>query len=215
VSAVERAVAWFVEPAVPVAAAPPAVRPGARAAVLGAAGRAEPVAAALALALRARERAGAAVVAVLGRGAGRPPGTASAAARRLAAQLDAHGLHAAARGRLAWASLPDELAQAIAATRRAAALGAPTVLAVTAPRSEPLDELLVEQDLLVVVTVDPEGPLATLATAGLEAVAPATVAVAPLAPGPRRFLALAGVSGGPLGGWLADALAAAPRTEPW
>jgi hypothetical protein len=214
-SAVERAVAWFVEPAVPVAAAPPAVRHGARAAVLGAAGRADPVAAALALALQRRAGASAAVVAMLGAGADRPPGTASAAARRLVAQLDAHGVQAAARGRLAWASLPEDLAQAIAAARRAAALGAPTVLAVTAPRSEPVDELLVEQDLLVLVTADSEGPLATLATAGLEAVPPATVAVAPIAPGPRRLLALAGVSGGPLGRWLADALAAAPRAEPW
>jgi hypothetical protein len=215
VSAVERAVSWFVEPPVPAALAPPAVRPGARAAVVGAVGRAEPVAAALALALRSRERARAALVAVLGASSPPHPGAAASAARRLAAQLDAHGVEAVPRGRLAWATLPAGEGPAVAAARRAAALGAPAVLAVTAPRSDTVDGLLAEQDLLVIVAADPDGPLAALAAAGLSGATAATATVAPIPAGPRRALALAGIAGGPIGRRLAGDLATAPWSESW
>jgi hypothetical protein len=217
VSGLQRAVGWFVEPAVPAAPAPlAAVRDGARAAVLGRAGQVEPVAAALALALRDRAHARAAAVAVLGApdGAGareRPPGAATAAARRLAAQLEQAGGAAVARGRIAWAVLPATPVQAAAAARRVAALGAPAVLAVSAPRSAPLDELLADQDLLVIVTADPDGPLAALAGAGLAAAPVATVAVAPLPAGPRRALALGGIAAGAFGRRLAAETAAMPE----
>ena len=54
------------------------------------------------------------------------------------------------------------------------------------------DEALNEQDLLVVVARDPEGPLAGLAFAGLNGAVPAVV-VPPLRRGPARALASAGV----------------------
>jgi hypothetical protein len=119
-----------------------------------------------------------------------------------------------ARGRLAWARLPVAPVQAAAAARRAAALGAPAVLAVTAPRSEAVDDLLAEQDLLVIVAADPDGPLAALATGGLGAVPAAAVAAPPLPAGPRRALALAGVAAGPAGRRLAAALGTS-RESSW
>ena len=70
-------------------------------------------------------------------------------------------------------------------------IAAPAVLAVTAPRSVALDEALAEQDLLVIVTADPEGPLARLVSSGLPPVP--LVPVRPLSRGPRRALARAGV----------------------
>ncbi len=87
----------------PTAAAASAVV--ASAAVLGRPGEVEPVAAALALALRRETRAKAAAVAVVG---AVPPDVrrgGNAAARRLAARLEAHGLEAHVRGRLAWVAL--------------------------------------------------------------------------------------------------------------
>jgi hypothetical protein len=162
------------------------------AAVLGRAGEVEPVAAALALALRRETRAKAATVAVAGE---MPPEveqrSAAAAARRLGARLEAHGLEAHVRGRLAWVRLEPGDPQFATTARRVALVAAPAVVAVTAARTAAVDEALGEQDLLVVVTSDPEGPLAQLAADGV-AGAP-VVGVRPLGRGPARALARAGV----------------------
>ncbi len=95
------------------------------------------------------------------------------------------------RGRLAWVRLDPAESQLAAAARRVALIAAPAVLAVTAPRSFALDEALAEQDLLVIVTADPEGPLARLVSSGLPPVP--VVPVRPLGRGPRRVLARAGL----------------------
>jgi hypothetical protein len=190
---------WFVAPPAeyqpPVALVTDAVVTSA--AVLGRAGEAEPVAAALALALRRETRAKAATVAVIGPA---PPdaagqgaaGGGAAAARRAGGRLEAHGFEAHVRGRLAWVRLdPSDADLAAAAARRVALIAAPAVLAVTAPRSVALDGALAEQDLLVIVTADPEGPLARLVSNGLPPVP--LVPVRPLTRGPRRALARAGL----------------------
>jgi hypothetical protein len=120
----------------------------------------------------------------------RAAGGGTRAARRLAARLDAHGLPARPRGRLAWVPVPREHPQA--AARRAVLVGAPAVLAVTAPRTQAIEELLAEQDLLLLVMAAPDGPLARVA-----ALAPGGVPVVvtrPLPRGPARSLALAGAS---------------------
>ena len=162
------------------------------AAVLGRAGDVEPVAAALALALRLQTRAKAAAVAVVG---DVPPevdmGSAAAAARRLAARLEAHGLAPHARGRLAWVELDADDPQLVAAARRVTLVGAPAVLAVTSARTAAVDQALNEQDLLVIVSAEPDGPLAQLAAAGLADVPILTVR--PLGRGPARALARAGL----------------------
>jgi hypothetical protein len=171
------------------------------AAVLGRPGHAEPVAAALALALAAGAQVRAASVVVIGPaeradagveggGDGQRGSGGTRAARRLAMRLDAHGLVARPRGRLVWVEAPSEGRQA--AVRRAALVGAPAVLAVTAPRAPDIEELLAEQDLALLVMSDPGGPLARLA-----ALAPGGVPIAvtrPLPRGPARSLALAGIS---------------------
>ena len=118
---------------------------------------------------------------------------ASPAALRLAARLTGRGLAAAARGRLAWVRLAvHPVAAALAARRLSGALEAPVVLALAGPRTEVLEALLREQDLVVIVTEEPEVALARLAVAGC--VGPA-VGCAPLPIGPARLLALAGLSG--------------------
>ena len=177
-------------------------RPIGCAAVVGRPGHAEPVAAALALALSAVAQARAATVVVLGPADHAPRGQAdperdgpsagggTRAARRLADRLDAHGLPGRPRGRLVWVELPSEGRQA--AARRAALVGPPAVLAVTAARAPDIEELLAEQDLLLLVMADPAGPLARIA-----ALAPGGVPVAvtrPLPRGPARSLALGGIS---------------------
>ena len=161
------------------------------AAVLGRAGEVEPVAAALALALRRESRAKAATVAVVGPGPTDTGGGSRAAARRVGGRLEAHGFEAHARGRLAWVRLDPSESQLATAARRVTLIAAPAVLAVTAPRSVALDEALAEQDLLVIVTADPEGPLARLVSSGLPPVP--LVPVRPFSRGPRRALARAGV----------------------
>jgi hypothetical protein len=214
-----RAIHWFVEPA-PDAAPPepPPARtaapgspppldpdplafdsgPGLRqityAAVLGRPREAEPVAASLALALRRRLHARAATVVVTGEvPATMDPAASggSSAARRVAAALTAHGLEATARGRLAWVRLPENEREAVAGAQRAGLVGPPAVLAITVPRTDAWDELLAAQDLVVVVTPDPEGPLVRLATATLPPV-PVRI-VRPLTRGPARSLARAGL----------------------
>jgi hypothetical protein len=122
-------------------------------------------------------------------GAARPPSGGTRAARRLAARLDAHGLAAHPRGRLAWVAVPREGLEV--AARRVALVGAPAVLAVTAPRTAEIEELLAEQDLLVLVVDDPDGPLARVG-----ALAPGGVPIVvtrALARGPARSLAQRGL----------------------
>jgi hypothetical protein len=162
------------------------------AAVLGRAGEAEPVAASVALALSQAARARAAIVAVL---AEMPAGAAAAgtggtrAARRLAARLEAHGLPPRPRGRLVWVGLCADDARV--AVGRLAAMGAPLVLAVTAARTPALDEILAAQDLILVVTADPDGPLARLALATHPTIP--VLAARPLGRGPARSLARGGL----------------------
>ncbi|MDA0161394.1 hypothetical protein OM076_14045 [Solirubrobacter ginsenosidimutans] len=173
-------------------APPPVTATVTSAAVLGRAGEVEPVAAALALALRLQTRAKAAAVAVVGAVPAEVElGSAVAAARRLAARLEAHGLAPYARGRLAWVELDPDDPQLLAAARRVTLVGAPAVLAVTSARSAAVDEALNEQDLLVIVSTEPDGPLAQLAAAGLADVPILTTR--PLGRGPARSLARAGV----------------------
>jgi hypothetical protein len=161
------------------------------AAVLGRVGEVEPVAAAVALSLRRQSRAKAATVAVVGPALPVEAGGGSAAARRIVARLDAHGFQAHVRGRLAWVRLDPADHEFVAVARRVALIAAPAVLAVTAPRTSALDDALAEQDLLIVVTAEPGGPLAQLVTGGLPRVP--VVPVRPLPRGPRRALARAGV----------------------
>jgi hypothetical protein len=161
------------------------VREVTSAAVLGREGEVEPVAAALALALRRAARASTATVGLVGAALpenGRP-------ARR--ERLEAHGFEVRVRGRLAWVRLdPADGALAAAATRLTL-VGAPAVLAVAVPRTAELDGALRDCDLLVVVASDPDGPLASLAGAGLADVP--MVAMRPLGRGPGRALARAGL----------------------
>ena len=78
-----------------------------------------------------------------------------------------------------------------AAARRLTLVGAPAVLAVSAPRNADTDRALLDCDLLLVVASDPEGPLASLAASGLTDVP--IVTVRPLGRGPARALARAGI----------------------
>jgi hypothetical protein len=113
------------------------------------------------------------------------------AARRLGTRLEAHGLEALVRGRLAWVRLDPADPNLAAAVRRVVLVAAPAVLAVTAPRTPAIDAALAEQDLLVIVAVDPEGALAQLAATGLEGAS--VVTQRPLGRGLSRSLASAGV----------------------
>ena len=165
-----------------------------RAAVLGSAEDAPPVAAMLANALRGAGGAPTAAVAVWAPG-GAPPrrGPATLGASRLAARLSARGLPAVGRGRLAWLRLEDHPVAAALATRRAAgALEVPLVAVVAGPRCDVVEGLLGEQDLVLVVAGDPAGPLARLAVASC---AGAALAHGHCPPGPARGLALAGLTG--------------------
>jgi hypothetical protein len=177
----ERAAAAFSPPVS--ALDPPRFAP--RAVVLGRPGEAVPVGAALAGGLREQYRAAGALFAVFPSSGPPRAALATPAASRLAARLQARGLDAVARGRLAWLALgPDDLALA---ARAAAAVEVPSVLAVTGPRTGATDALLAEQDLVVlVVGPDAEPGLEALALAGLSG-CPATVVVQrPLdAPGAR------------------------------
>jgi hypothetical protein len=197
-TALDRARTWFVTPTgepAPRALPEYDARPSeiTTAAVLGRPDEAEPVAAALALSWRAR----AAIVAVLDSLPAAPdveisspaPAGGTRAARRLSARLAAHGLVGRPRGRLVWVRV--SASEAAVAVRRLAAMGAPVVVAVTAPRTAALDELLAELELIVVVTADPDGPLARLAVSAH----PATrmLLALPLRRGPARSLARGGL----------------------
>jgi hypothetical protein len=190
-------------PAEPVGFGPPALAPPSppigsvpRAAVLGRAVDAVPAAAALACALRAAHGSSAAVVATWLPGDARGPaprGPGAPGAARVAARLAARGLAATAHGRLAWLPLSDHVVAASVAARRAsAALDVPLVVALAGPRCDIVEGLLSEQDLVVVVTVDPEAPLARLAVSGCTR--PAEARKPPR--GVRRMLALAGLAAG-------------------
>jgi hypothetical protein len=165
-----------------------------RAAVLGPAAGAVPAAAALASSLRATHGGAAAVVATWTpeHGAPSPRGPAAPAAARTAARLTARGLQSTAHGRLAWLPLDDHVvAAAVGARRTAAALDVPLVLALAGPRCDIVEGLLAEQDLVLVVAAEPDGPMARLAVASCPCAA--TAALPPC--GVRRALALAGLGG--------------------
>jgi hypothetical protein len=171
------------------AAAPHRFAP--RALVLGRADDAVPIAAALAGGLREQERAAGALLATWPSAA--PPRAAlgTPAASRLAARLQARGLEAVARGRLAWLALG--AGQLPLAARAAAAVDVPAVIAVTGPRTAASDDLLADQDLVVlVVGSDAEPGLETLALDGLQHCAAAVVVRRPLDSPGARPAALAG-----------------------
>jgi hypothetical protein len=200
----ERAAELFLVPASDKASPTGVIVPAAaRAVVVGTPQDAPPLAAALALTLRAADHAPAALVAVW-----RPAedgervmrGAATPGAARLATRLGRRDLAAAARGRLAWLSLPVEPATAETAVRRAAAtVDGPVVTALSGPRPPELEPLIDEHDL-VVIAADPATTLADAALAALAERCVSAIACRPLARGLPRALALAGL--------------AAPRLEP-
>ena len=173
--------------------ASPPTRRVTRAAVLGPAPAAVAAAAALAGALRASQGLGAAVVATWTPGAAPPlRGPGAPGAIRIAARLSARGLESTAHGRLAWLPLSHHVVAASVAARRAsAALEVPLVLALSGPRCDIVEALLGEQDLVVVATTDPDGPMARLAVTG----SPATALACTPPAGIRRLFAVAGLAG--------------------
>jgi hypothetical protein len=187
----ERAASAFVTPAAPpeVAVVPPRVAP--RALVLGAARGAVPVAAALAGGLRERERAAGAVLVTWPAAETPRPALGTPGASRLVAGLQARGLDAVARGRLAWLALgEDDLGLA---RRALAAVDVPAVAAITAPRSAATDELIAEQDQIVlVVAAEADARLVALARDGLAEWSVPLVVRGPLAAPGARAAALAG-----------------------
>ena len=171
-----------------------------------------PVGAACAGELRARARAGAALLCVWqptveptddlelpwdGADDDRPPstpaGATTPAARRLAGRLEAHGLEATARGRLAWLRLEPEPSDAAAQARRCLAIaGVPVVIAVAGPRDAAFEPLIAEVGLvLAVLPAGADPALRELVSAGLPSRAGAIVA--PLRSGPPRWAAMAGL----------------------
>ena len=126
-------------------------------------------------------------------GAGRRRDSPRRPAARLASRLSAHGLTAAARGRLTWLALPVDPEAAAAAVRRASSVvEGPVVTALTGPRPAGLDDLVAEHDVAV-VAADPETALARAALAALAGSGVAATAVVPLRRGVLRTLALAGI----------------------
>ena len=183
----ERATSAFSPPVV--ADGPPCFAP--RALVLGRPDDAVPVAAALAGGLREQHRTAGALLAVWPSPA--PPRAAlgTPAGSRLAARLQARGLVAVARGRLAWLALAhDDLALA---ARAVAAVDVPAVIAVTGPRTTATDELVSDQDLIVlVVPADAAPGLEALALAGLQHSAARVLVHRPLDSPGARPAAMAG-----------------------
>ena len=183
----ERAASAFGPPAV----APDLPRFAPRAVVLGRPHDAVPVAAALAGGLREQSRSAGALLAVWPSAA--PPRAAlgTPAATRLAARLQARGLMAVARGRLAWLALgPDDLALA---PRAVAAVEVPAVIAITGPRTMATDDLLEDVDLIaLVVAADAEPGLEALTLAGLQHRTAPVVVQRPLDSPGARPAAMAG-----------------------
>ena len=183
----ERAASAFGPPAI--AVDPPRFAP--RALVLGRPDDAVPIAAAVAGGLREQDRAAGALLAVWPAPA--PPRAAlgTPGASRLAARLQARGLDAVARGRLAWLALPpDDLALA---RRAVAAVDVPAVIAVTGPRTAATDDLLADQDLIVLVLPTGAEPgLEPLALAGLQRCTAPVLVQSPLDTPGARPAAMAG-----------------------
>jgi hypothetical protein len=187
-SLIGRAASLFVAPRLSAEPTAAVTRFAPRVAVLGSAADAPPVAAALAHGLRRQERAPAAVVLTWPAepAAARP---AAPAASRLAARLAARGHLATPRGRLAWLTLAEPPVPS--ARRLAGTVEEPLVVALGGPRTDDIEELLREQDLVAVVARDPDGPLARIALGSLDV----TAVVLPPLTGATRRLALAGLSG--------------------
>lgn len=189
-----RAASAFVEPAPVIAVSTAAALPQMSSAlVFGRPADALSLAAALAGELRSREHAAAALL-VVWPGELPRPAPATRAALRLAVRLDARGLAAVARGRLAWLALSGPSVGAAAAVVRAeAAAGVPSVVAVTGPRCDALDALLEERDLVVVVLPrDADPALEDLALADLAACRAPVMICPPLEGSYLPLLALAG-----------------------
>jgi hypothetical protein len=203
--------AFFLEPALAPAAEPaPAPVPHAAplaAAVVGAPGLVVAVAAACAGELRARQHASAALVCIWYPDGGsrpetdgaeppaRPPaGATTPGARHLASRLAAYDLPTTACGRLAWVQLiADPEAAATQVRRGLAFAGAPLVLAVAGPRPEAFEPLLESLDVAIAVLAREADPsLRALAAAALPAAA--GIILPPLAPGPPRWAAMAGLA---------------------
>jgi len=182
----ERAASAFGPPAV--AVDPPRFAP--RALVLGRPDDAVPVAAALAGGLREQHRAAGALLVVWPSAASPRAALGTPAASRLAARLQARGLAAVARGRLAWLALgPDDLALAA----RAVAVDVPATIAITGPRTTATDDLLDDLDLIVVVVAaDAEPGLEALTLSGLQHRAAPVVVQRPLHSLGARPAAMAG-----------------------
>jgi hypothetical protein len=174
------------------------------AAVVGGPSAVVPVAAACAGELRARGRTAAALVCIWRPAAAgaldpegparSPAGATTPGARRVAARLSATGLQATACGRLAWVMLdPDPSAAAGQFRRCRTMMGVPLVLAVAGARPEPFESLLAQLDVcLAVLPADADPGLSELALAQLPARARAVLP--PLAPGPPRWAAMAGLA---------------------
>jgi hypothetical protein len=123
-----------------------------------------------------------------------PAGATTPGARRLAARLTVHDLPATACGRLAWLALdPDPVPAASRVGRCIALAEAPVVLAIAGPRPAAFEPLLAGFDVaLAVLAPDVDPALRDLALATLGARERAVVA--PLAPGPPRWAAMAGLA---------------------
>ncbi len=191
-----RVAAVFVRPALPAEFALRARQP---AVVALACHPADAWAAAGAAALGLRAGDEPAVVAVLG--PARPPAVrapASRAARGLAGALRASGIGAEAAGRTVRASLPEGETAAVAAVERIAAVCAgPVVLAVTGPRSAPLDALLARLDAVAVVPRPGADAALTAAIAvSLADLGRPVAACGALPAGPERAAAAAGAWAG-------------------
>jgi len=179
-----------------VACAPPGVD---RIAVLGPREAVLPAGAALALAAARAARAKSGLLASWGALSRSPRAPAGPGAARTCAALRGRGLEASAGGRLVHLELPAEAVQAAAALLRAAAAArTPTVLALAGPRTDELDRLLAEQDLLVVLSPGEGSRVGRLAAESLgELRRPVVVCAA----APSRLagaLSLAGLAGGAL-----------------
>jgi hypothetical protein len=202
-----RAASLVVEPSTLVEPRPVAAVGAARALVLGSPADALPLAAALAGSLRAREKAPAAVLCLWAPSArGQwPTAWTSPGAGRLAARLAARELEARAAGRLVWVSLPPEPAEAARVLGPLLGwLDAPVVTALAGPRAAELDALVAQHDLVVAVRPAAGGAVSAsgaeaLAALALEGVGEAAVACDPLAAGPARWRARAGLGRLPAG----------------
>jgi len=150
----------------------------------------------LALARSCGARAGLAAV----WGAAAPGGgLALPAARRLAKRLTARGLEAVALGGVAWVALPSDPAEARALAAHAAAgaeaADAPSLIVLAGPRSQVLDPVVSESDLVVVAApADAPPSLVALAEQSLAAGGARTASCTPPHRPLARALAAAGLA---------------------